>query len=189
MKERFDLFFELKQAFSNGVCCMILWGMVLVLSVLLALGLYFKCYTLCSTLIELSVYILLLVIIATISWIHAQIQTKRYLKSLTTDEKDLLFYVYDRAKNIANAVYIPYDNAIAIDLKYKRILRRYETPIRVARYKDTSTRDKKFCYLYGIRKLPKKFIEMGKSHDTNLSCQKIRDELEIFQSIPLTLGS
>ena len=188
MKERLDLFSELKQAFSNGAWCVILWGTILALSVLAVLGLYFKCYTLCSTAIELSVYVLLLAVITTISWIYVRIKTKHYLKSLTTDEKDLLFYIYDRAEKITNAVYIPYDNAIAINLKYKRILRRYETPIRVARPKDASTGTKKFCFLYGIRKLPQNFIfieEKGKLQNTYLSSKKTRDELEIFQSIKL----
>ena len=194
MKERFDLFLELREAFSNGVWCVILWGMVLTCSALVASGLYFKCYILYSTAIELSVYILLLAVIATISWIHVQIKTRHYLKSLTTDEKDLLLYIYDRSEKITNAVYIPYDNAVAIDLKYKRILRRYGTSIKVEveRTKNVSTETEKIeknCFLYGIRKLPEKFIKKGNLQSTNRSSETIRNNFEIFQSISINTHS
>ena len=118
-----ELYSELKQAFGD-IYCRVLWA---------------KSYdVLCSTATELFIFTLVFAVIGTISYIHVQRKVKNYLKSLTTDEKDLLIYVYNYSKKVTNAVYVPYDNAIAISLKYKRILRRYDTPIRVARKKGDS---------------------------------------------------
>lgn len=93
---------------------------------------------------------------------------------------DMLIYIYNRSQKVTNAVYIPYDNAIAINLKYKRILRRYDTiPTRVVRLKDSP--DSQYCFLYGIQDLPRKFIEDGKIKDTNLPSAELCDYLDKYQ--------
>ncbi|MBQ3646017.1 MAG: hypothetical protein IJP96_05820 [Synergistaceae bacterium] len=115
-----------------------------------------------------------------VSYVRKQNKVKRHLFSLTTAEKDLLIYVYNRSKNVSNAVYIPYDYTIATDLKYKRILRRYKTiPTKIVRLKGTT--DSKYCFMYGIRDLPRKFIEDGKIKDTNFPSAKLCDYLDKYQ--------
>ena len=175
-----ELYSELKQAFGD-IYCRVLWAMALTSFALAIFGLFKSYDVLCSTATELFIFTLVFAVIGTISYIHVQRKVKNYLKSLTTDEKDLLIYVYNYSKKVTNAVYVPYDNAIAISLKYKRILRRYDTPIRVARKKGDSEGSRKFCFLYGIRKMPKDFIKSGKLKGDGLPSTRLRAELDRYQ--------
>ena len=150
-----ELFFELKRAFGD-VICYILWSMVIVASVLGGILWYVKYCELYSMAIKIIVSTVFMATIGTISWFNVRNKVNDNISSLTTDENDMLIYIYNRSQKVTNAVYIPYDNAIAINLKYKRILRRYDTiPTRVVRLKDSP--DSQYCFLYGIRDLPRKF--------------------------------
>ena len=173
-----ELFFELKRAFGD-IICYILWLMVIVASVLGGILWYVQYCELYSMAIKLIVSTVFMAIIGTISWFNVRNKVNDNLSSLTTDENDMLIYIYNRSQKIANAVYIPYDDAIAINLKYKRILRRYDTPIRVCRL--IGTDNAKYCFLYGIRQIPKNFIEDGKIKDTNLPSAKLCDYLDKYQ--------
>lgn len=175
-----ELYSELKQAFGD-IYCRVLWAMALTSFALALLGLFKSYDVLCSTATGLFIFALVFAVIGTISYIHTQRKVKNYLKSLTTDEKNLLIYVYNYSKKVTNAVYIPYDNAIAISLKYKRILRRYDTPIRVARKKDDSEETRKFCFLYGIRKMPIDFIKSGKLQSDDFPSTRLRAESDRYQ--------
>ena len=172
-----ELYSELKRAFGD-ILPKVLWAMVAVSLAFVAYVFYFKCYALCSTAVELFVFTLLLAVIGTMSWMNVQKKVNRYLSSLTTDEKDLLFYIYDHSKKATNAVYVPYDNAVAISLKYKRILRRYETP-RIARKKNSE--HNKYCFLYGIRKKPLISIDNREIQCDNLPSANLRAYLDKYQ--------
>ena len=94
-----------------------------------------------------------------------------------------MFYIYKYSEKVTNAVYVPYDNAIAISLKYKKILRRYDTPIRVARKKNDPEGTKEFCFLYGPRQMPIAYIKKRKLKDNNLPSAKLCKELDVYQSL------
>ena len=118
-----ELFSELKRVFGD-IYCRVLLGMAGASFLLATTGLCFKCYaSLYSVSINLFVFAFVFAVICTISWWNIQRKVRKYLKYLPNDEKNLLIYIYEHSKNATNAVYIPYDNAVAISLKYKRILR------------------------------------------------------------------
>ena len=174
-----ELFSELKQAFGE-VLSEIFKAMICVALLFLGGLLTFQYSELYSKAIELLVFAVLFFVICKISKNHTETMVKNYLSSLTFDEKDLLIYIYNHSKKVANAVYIPYDNAIAINLKYKRILRRYDTtPIRIARQRNTV--NSKYCFMYGIRNLPRNFIEDGKIETANFPSKKLCDYLDKYQ--------
>ena len=153
-----ELFSELKRVFGD-IYCRVLWGMAGASFLLATTGLLFKCYaSLYSASINLFVFAFVFAVICTISWLNVRRKVRKHLKYLPNDEKDLLIYIYEHSKNSTNAVYVPYDNAVAISLKYKRILRRYDTATtKIARKKDS--KHKEDCFLYGIREKPRCYIK------------------------------
>lgn len=177
-----ELFSEIKETFGD-IYCMALWIIAITSFILATLGLFLKCYdaSLCSTATPIFVFSFVFAVISTISSRRIQNKVDDYLKSLSKDERELLFYIYDHAMNSTNAVYVPYDNAVAISLKYKRILRRYDIPIRVARKKNSE--HNKFCFLYGIRERPRKYIADKRKQFNNLPSAKLKAYLDKYQYI------
>ena len=173
-----ESFSELKETFGD-IYCKILWGAVGTSLILAIIG---KCYdALYSTAIELFVFTLVFAVMGTISSIHTEKKVDNNLSSLPKDEKDLLIYIYEHSKDSTNAVYVPYDNAVAISLKYKRILRRYDTiPTKIARKKNLG--HKKDCFLYGIRERPRCYIEEHKK-DFQIERKKSCTYLNKYQYI------
>lgn len=88
-----------------------------------------------------------------------------------------MFYIYNYSKKVTNAVYVPYDNAVAISLKYKRILRRYNVD------GNKVSQHNKSCFLYGIRKRPLSYIENRKIQRDNLPSRKLSKELDVYQEL------
>lgn len=176
-----ELLLTLKQIFTDyALLYNILLYMVCVLLLFWGCLLLFRYSKLYSMAIKFLLFTILSVVICRVSLVHVREQVNEHLLSLTNDEKDILMYIYNRSNKIANAVYIPYDNAIAINLKYKRILRQYDTtPIRIVRLKGTP--DSKYCFLYGIRQMPKDFIKDDKIKNTNFPSTKLCNYLDKYQ--------
>ena len=174
-----ESFSELKEVFGD-IYCRVLWSAVGTSFVLAIIG---KCYdALYSTAIELFVFTSMFAVMGTISSRHIENKVDKHLKSLPNDEKDLLIYIYEHSKKSTNAVYVPYDNAVAISLKYKRILRRYDTvPTRIARKKNS--KHNKYCFLYGIRKRPQDYIEDKRGQFNNFPSAELCEYLDKYQYI------
>ena len=167
MEKIFDLFLE-PQKTSDDIFYAVLGAIALISLSLWGLGWRFECTTLYSWGMNLFVFTLISAVISAISKGLVRKKTEKRLKHLTDDEKNLLFYIYNRSKESTNAVYIPYDNAIAIHLKYRRILRRYDIP-KATNSKHIPERNGIYCCLYGIRQLPLDFIKNGNIQYNNPS--------------------